>query len=88
VKFDRESLKISMEQEQPMAKKAKGVQKGKANKRMAMAKPVAASAGGCSPNSPDRRFPVHDDPSHEIVCKCVNSNWRCKQVPTGGDWSP
>jgi hypothetical protein len=74
--------------EERMAKKAKNVRKGKATKRVAMAKSMAASAGDCSPNSPDRRFPVHGDPSHEIVCKCVSGNWQCRQVPAGGDWSP
>jgi hypothetical protein len=70
-----------------MAKKRKSTRKkGKARTRRMMA--AGAAAGGCSPGSPDRRFPVHGDSSHEIVCKCIGGSWLCRQVAAGGDWSP
>jgi hypothetical protein len=72
-----------------MAKKRKSTRKkARAGSRMSRAAVPRTAPGGCSPNSPDRRFPVHGDPYHEIVCKCVRGAWVCRQVPTGGDWSP
>jgi hypothetical protein len=46
------------------------------------------SDGTCEPGTPDRRYPVHNDPYHEIVCKCIDGNWVCMQVSIGATWQP
>jgi hypothetical protein len=42
------------------------------------------SAGGHG----DQRFPVHNDPTHEILCKWIDNRTQCREVPTGGNWNP
>jgi hypothetical protein len=70
-----------------MAKKAKKAKKS--------TKKAAPAGGGMqtaaftlAANHPDTRYPVHNDPNHEIVCKWIGGRTQCRQVPTGGDWTP
>jgi len=43
-----------------------------------------------SAGHPDQRYPVYNDPTHEIVCKWITqyNEYHCEKVPTGGDWNP
>ncbi len=65
-----------------MAKKAKKRKPatGKTSSRM-----VLESA---STPHPDKRYPVRNDPDHEILCKWIDdaTGYECKQVATGEDW--
>jgi hypothetical protein len=67
-----------------MAKNAPRGQRRQAGAQIAN----AAAEGVCAPGTPDRRYPVHNDPYHEIVCKCINGSWVCMQVSTGASWQP
>jgi uncharacterized protein YozE (UPF0346 family) len=43
-----------------------------------------------NPAYQDQRFPVHDDPDSEIVCKWIaaSGGYQCRQVKKGRDWTP
>jgi hypothetical protein len=76
------------------AKRAKAATKAKAAKKAKKAKPAKKAAKrprvrlvrALTAQHEDQRYPVHGDPDHEIVCKWIDSEWQCRQVPTGGDW--
>jgi hypothetical protein len=65
---------------------AKKTRKRKSNARTRRRRPTLQQALLAAGGHPDQRFPVHNDPNHEILCKWVGNRTVCKQVPTGGDW--
>jgi hypothetical protein len=67
-----------------MTKKAKKAKKAPPRGRRATLQSALLAAGG----HPDQRFPVHNDPTHEILCKWIDNRTQCRQVATGEDWDP
>jgi hypothetical protein len=64
-------------------KKGKPAKKGKQPANKGAIEPVSAMLG-----HPDRRLPVWNDDTHEILCKWIDAQneYHCEKVPTGGDW--
>lgn len=62
---------------------------GKSTRKTTTRRSAAAGVIPDRASHPDKRLPVHNDPTHEIVCKWITAEneYQCRQVPAGGDWT-